>query len=206
MSGRKFESIFPVPLATATFDADAVFEAASQAILNIIRADLPIRNRHNAITTPDDLHIRPEFAALHKLIDDEVKHYLAQVYTMEPQDCAMTGMWSNVALAGATHHIHVHPNSFLSGVIYLNVPPGSGDLFFTRPGFDVYHPNYRNWHPFTARSLNVTPARGMMMLFPSYLPHGTEPGTQESGEHRISLSFNYALKKSDYYTGRLNFK
>lgn len=202
---RKLDNAFPVPLAQATFNDDALFQAASDAILAMFKAELPINNRLNALTTPDDLHEREAFGSLRALIDVEIRNYLKNVYTMDPDDCVLTGMWSNVSNASASHHIHVHPNAFLSGVIYLNVPEGSGDVFFVRPGFDMYRPNHEKWHPYLARSMHLSPFRGLMLLFPSYLPHGTEPGTQREGEYRISLSFNYALKRSNYHTGKLAF-
>ena len=41
-----------------------------------------------------------------------------------------TGHWS---------HKHTHPNSILSGVMYLDVPEGSGEIQFDKPE------NYHNW-------------------------------------------------------------
>lgn len=99
--------------------------------------------------------------------------------------------WGNV-LTGAGHQApHIHNLGWLSGVIYLAVPPGiraddpaeGGWIEFGRPGYGL--PTVR---PPRLRSL--APQEGALFLFPSALWHATKPfaGTGE----RISLAFDLA--------------
>ena len=72
---------------------------------------------------------------------------------------------------------HTHTESLLSGVLYLEIPdfPNNGkhegELRFA--GHQHYY---------------IQPKEGMVVLFPSYLPHETIPYTS-SGE-RICIAFN----------------
>lgn len=84
---------------------------------------------------------------------------------------------------------HVHPNGWLSGVLYLELPAVIGDpqrqpegwLEFGRPtsalGFKS-PPELRH----------ARPAYGRMWLFPSYFYHGTVPFRSE--ERRICIAFD----------------
>ena len=99
--------------------------------------------------------------------------------------------WGNV-LTGAGHQApHIHNLGWLSGVIYLAVPPEirpddpseGGWIEFGRPGYGL--PTVR---PPSVRSR--APGEGELLLFPSALWHATKPFTG-TGE-RISLAFDLA--------------
>ncbi|MEE3193877.1 MAG: TIGR02466 family protein, partial [Candidatus Poribacteria bacterium] len=94
---------------------------------------------------------------------------------------------------------HSHPNSILSGVLYLDVPEGSGEIQFDKP--DNYH-NWINtdtlrfmvneWHEYNCDAWRIPPQAGEMLIFPSHLKHQiTVNVTKES---RWSLSFDCFLE------------
>jgi uncharacterized protein (TIGR02466 family) len=94
--------------------------------------------------------------------------------------------WGVVLRSGGHQRRHTHPESLLSGVLYLQIPaemkcsdPYAGALCFS--------PN-----PLLAEAchgLHVHPHAGLLVLFPSFLAHETVPFT--AAEERICLAFNY---------------
>ena len=86
--------------------------------------------------------------------------------------------WCVVLLSGGKQLRHIHPDSLVSGVLYLKVPksvsdPSNNDGNLLFPAFN---------------QLSVTPEAGKVILFPSYLPHETVDFS--SDEERICIAFN----------------
>jgi uncharacterized protein (TIGR02466 family) len=93
----------------------------------------------------------------------------------------LMNIWFNVNTPGAFNHVHVHPGSLLSGVLWIKTPKGSGDLMFRDP-------SEMNNYCLGVNCVAFPPKEGTMILFPSHVPHNV--GVNESEETRISLSFN----------------
>lgn len=87
--------------------------------------------------------------------------------------------WATVHKEHMSHEAHLHPGSVLSGVYYVKVPPGSGEISFFDP---------RGERPPFGTRYSVMPCEGDVILFPSWLVHEVSPtgGNQE----RISIAFN----------------
>lgn len=101
-------------------------------------------------------------------------------------------MWCVVMQSGAHQVPHVHPDAWLSGVYYPQVPeavslgagPG-GWLAFGEP--DRRFPGRERGQRFTLR-----PEEGLLVLFPSYFFHHTIPFEAEGT--RISVAFDLVPK------------
>jgi tetratricopeptide (TPR) repeat protein len=99
---------------------------------------------------------------------------------------AFAGSWSSRLRDGGFHTHHIHPEGWISGVYYLQVPPAadtgdqSGWLTFGVPnlGPEVSLPALRA----------VQPKPGRLVLFPSYFWHGTVPFQDEIP--RITIAFD----------------
>jgi uncharacterized protein (TIGR02466 family) len=161
---------------------------------------------HGAFSTRDDLQTLPQFFELCDIILDEINKVL-DTLTVERDDHYISCMWSNIAKVGVPHLEHFHPNSYFSGVIYFQVPPGSGDFYITDPraGPQMFLPKYtKPSAEFVGSDLQLKPELGVMFIFPSWLKHGVNiteyrPDLPE----RISLSFNIMIRtKIDLPTAR----
>ncbi|MFS1703731.1 putative 2OG-Fe(II) oxygenase, partial [Alteromonas sp. AMM-1] len=102
----------------------------------------------------------------------------------ETHDYFFTGSWSVRLRQNGFHKPHFHPAGWLSGVIYLGVPDavdeeGQGWIEFGRPNITGLHdePEYV-----------VKPKVGRLILFPSYMWHGTRAFT--SDETRLTVAFD----------------
>jgi len=94
--------------------------------------------------------------------------------------------WGVVLSSGGRQRRHTHPESVISGVMYLAVPaatapdhPGEGCLAFSAHGTEA---------AFVNASPLVHPQPGLLVMFPSFLPHETIPTL--SDEPRICIAFN----------------
>lgn len=150
--------------------------------------------RHGTQTTQnlllsEDAAVRAFFQA----IDGPIRRHLAALGTGEdPLRCrntgryALRGAWS-VRLRAHGHHVdHVHPQGWLSSACYIDLPPAMRDgdragwLRFGQPGL-------RTRPPLEAEHY-VRPEPGMLVLFPSYMWHGTLPFTGEGT--RLVVAFD----------------
>ena len=101
-------------------------------------------------------------------------------------DLELVTYWFNVNPPGAYNSIHIHPGSILSGVFWVSCPENCGRLI-------IRHPNEMVNFYLGSDQFLIDPQEGLLVLFPSYLPHFVEPN-QGSGD-RISISFNLNIKQ-----------
>ena len=113
---------------------------------------------------------------------------------------AIIDMWLNRNGPGDINKIHIHPHSMLSGVYYVQVPPGSGNIEFLDPVIARTATTYpksgktqRN-----ASTAEFEPVEGKLIIFPSWLQHWVQPN-RGTGE-RVSISFNVGYQPIDRST------
>ncbi len=96
--------------------------------------------------------------------------------------------WINMHDRGGFNFLHVHEGSLLSGSFYLKVPPGSGKFVFRDPRPGVIHGYVKGAVPNGYSDIHLTPAAGLLVLFPCWMEHFVEP--HEGDEPRIAIAFN----------------
>jgi len=104
--------------------------------------------------------------------------------------------WANVNRAGDFNRVHAHPGSTWSGTYYVHsgVAPGESE---TTPLhlIDPCQGRAATFFPITVpESVHVFPEPGLMILFPSYIPHMVYP--HKGSLPRISVAFN--LRKEPF--------
>ena len=86
----------------------------------------------------------------------------------------INGIWSISLKAGGRHVSHVHPNGWISSAYYVAVPP-EVDEADSRAGWIKFgEPAYTMPDPAPAEHW-VKPEAGVLVLFPAYMWHGTQP-------------------------------
>lgn len=99
----------------------------------------------------------------------------------------LAGMWS-VRLRPGGHHVnHYHGRGWLSSACHIEVPPEQGDphagwLQFGQPGLPLPTP--------LPAEHRLRPQPGMLVLFPSWMWHGTVPFQATDGSRRLSVAFD----------------
>jgi tetratricopeptide (TPR) repeat protein len=95
------------------------------------------------------------------------------------------GIWSVWLRPGGYHHNHVHPRAWLSSACYIELPDRvssegrEGWIKFGEPGV-VTDPRLEYEHA-------LKPEPGMLVLFPSYMWHGTIPFSGDEPRLTIAL-------------------
>ena len=87
---------------------------------------------------------------------------------------------------------HTHPGSTLSGVLYLRADANSSPIYFYNPNpFASFTTINDMQNPFTREHVKFQPKTGDLLIFPSWLAHGSDE-EKNMTEERIILSFNTA--------------
>jgi tetratricopeptide (TPR) repeat protein len=133
----------------------------------------------------------PELAELKQAIEAALGDYVAALPPADARhpllrhrDSALTiaGSWSVRLGAGGYHVSHIHPKGLVSSACWFEIPAspsGEGALELGRPPPDL---------KLDLEPLHVIePSPGRLVLFPSYLHHGTTPFA--AGE-RLSVAFD----------------
>ena len=143
----------------------------------------------------DQLHRRPELREFVAIVHDNIAE-VARFYRIDTNQASLelATCWAIVNGKMASGAVHCHPNSFLSGVYYVNTTQETGNIFFQdpRPGPNMAMCPVTEFTPWTVRQVSYQPTPGGMLIFPSWLYHGVGPNLCETP--RVSLSFNFRLK------------
>ena len=111
----------------------------------------------------------PYILDYHKDIEDKIMN---EVYIPNQR---MQDSWINIQGEDSTLKYHNHPGSIISGIVVLKADEHSSKLVFKNPS--------------TEETKEMTLTTGLMLMWPSYLMHGSGDSINKSKE-RIVLSFN----------------
>jgi len=166
-------------------------------------------SEEGVFTTDDLLHVEGRgFDELVSLVLGESNQFMDWI-KLTRTGHKINGMWANVTKKHHRHPTHIHPNSYISGVIYVKTPEGCGNIVFSDPraGARVFEPDYDVMNEFNSGTYSHKPEKGTMILFPSWMPHCVEKGTTVSeGEERIVIAFNVQMIGSvNRRTSRMDF-
>jgi uncharacterized protein (TIGR02466 family) len=188
---QEVQELFPTPLWVVDLEpkAAAALNAGLKAEIERIISPRPRLRAGGTWQTPQDLHKRPAFAELVKLVETASRG-VARFLQVDHHPLAITGCWANVNPPGSSHVTHHHPNNYLSGVYYVDVPDASSRLVFQdpRPQASMIMPKPREYTRLTANGADAKAQPGRLLIFPAWLKHSVLPN-QGKGD-RISISFN----------------
>lgn len=188
--------IFPTPI--GIYELDRNFADSEIKFIENLQWEEHIGN-YGSVNT--NLLDQEEFANLRLFIEKKLKDYLDKtVSPIDNNEFYITQSWANITKPGQFHHGHVHQNSLISGVLYINAEKGKDGIVFTN-GESNYERIYldkkeHNIYNSVKRFIDVK--TGDLVLFPSELEHQVE--VTSSNSDRISVAFNTFVK------GDLGFK
>jgi uncharacterized protein (TIGR02466 family) len=187
-----FENIFP---STVMLDSlERQFTKKEQLFFNKCSKEL-INNVGNKTSKNNYVLDSKELKELKNILTIKVNEYL-KIITSPKTDCELyiTQSWINYTEKNGHHHKHYHPNSYLSGIIYLNADKLQDKIYFVRPGRDFFNIQTENYNLSNSETWFFTTGTKDIVIFPSKLEHYVEVAPSE--ETRISLSFNTFFKGS----------
>ncbi len=104
----------------------------------------------------------------------------------EPTAWRFTDSWSSRLVDRGHHQAHVHPHGWLSAVYYVDLPRSIDPADATRAGW--LHLGQPEAHPELPVLRWVAPVAGRLVVFPSYLWHGTAAFHDDSA--RLTIAFD----------------
>lgn len=178
--------LFPVPLFRTSIEREF-----SEEELNLLKN---LEYRPNALNISSQDHYvleHPEMVDIKKFITAAVNSYLDNIICpMYDLELYITQSWTNSTIKGKAHHQHRHPNSIVSGVLYLNAIEGVDRIIFHNRWRDMENlsiPTHR-YNDFNTESVTIGVKTGDLIIFPSTLYHSVPP--KEDDVERVSLAFN----------------
>lgn len=96
------------------------------------------------------------------------------------------GSWSVRLRPAGRHANHVHPQGWISSALYISLPSGGGEECGDAGWFTLGQPQEQLGIPLEAWR-KIEPQRGHLVLFPSWMWHGTVPFSE--GE-RLTVAFD----------------
>ncbi len=100
-------------------------------------------------------------------------------------------IWSNIQNSGSILNEHSHPNSIVSGALYINVND-SCSITFHNPNPYIYFTHFVERTAFSFEWQQYPVKNGDLLLFPSWLKHGHHDHVNEM-DNRVVISFNAGL-------------
>jgi|LakMenEpi03Aug12_release.lakeMendotaPanAssembly.Ray.scaffolds.fasta_scaffold294360_2 uncharacterized protein (TIGR02466 family) len=92
-------------------------------------------------------------------------------------------LWVNFNSASDFNEPHTHGDTKITGVYYVRVPQGAGELCLIRPDHNPIFPSEDT-------TLRLVPQQGRVYLFPGHLIHYVLAGDKSQTEQRVSIAFN----------------
>ena len=181
-------SLFPTPVVFFTLDRE--FTKVEDKFLKVQEAR---PNTGNTTSLNNRILTNNKMVNIKKFIQSSIDKYLTEVYAPKyPVSLEITQSWLNYTKPGEYHHKHAHPNSFISGVFYVQANKETDKIFFYNDAYAQIQLPTENYNTFNSKSWWFQVGTYDLVLFPSSLTHMVE--TVKGNDERISLSFNTFLK------------
>ena len=186
----RVEHLFPEPVYFSNLD-----RALTKTELKTITQyqEKTSNNQGNVRTRDSYILEHKTFKNLKKDLNQKIINYFNEVIccgnTITPY---ITQSWINYTKENQFHHQHAHPNSYISGVFYINADKEVDKINFFRAGYIRFLPTVTQFNIFNSTKVTYPIQGGDVLLFPSSLQHGVD--IKKGTNIRTSLSFNVFFK------------
>ena len=183
-------SIFPIPIYMSKLER----ELNKKELLFINETKLNVyKNEGN--TTSKDVYIlnHKKFKNLKTELNLRIKDYFDKIICSSNKITPyITQSWLNYTETNQYHHKHNHPNSLISGILYINTDEKFDKINFFKDIYNAIDIESNEWNLWNSKSWWFQVKTGDIILFPSSLTHMVEK--KEGTNTRISLAFNVFIK------------
>jgi uncharacterized protein (TIGR02466 family) len=185
----KVDGLFPTPIYITGLSREYTKEEIK--FVNKCKMDVH-KNEGNIITNDTHLLDKPPFKKLKKELLEHLKEYYKVICSYKSVEPYITQSWVNYTEPNQYHHMHEHPNSMVSGVLYIDADPQNDSIKFFNNYYKRIKPEIENWNVFNSESWTYPVRTKDLILFPSSLTHRVD--VKKGDNVRISLAFNSFIK------------
>lgn len=195
IENKQIITLFPSLIFKGQVDDMSLIDDAERKVRMLRTMNKGSHSDSKHFISSDMLQDEPDFVDVSNLIMQEAEAVL-DFFNVARDSHYISNMWANITSTNHRHMLHVHPNTFLSGILYLKTPEKCGPTVFTdpRPAARVFEPNYSEMNETNAGVFIHPATKGEMLMWNSWLPHGVEKGYNENHEDRIVIAFNVMIK------------
>jgi len=190
----RFMNLFSTPVTLTNIGRDFTEDE-----LQLCKTDIPLfKDEENAMQNhqSQDFYLFDNFVELKNIknfCEHQLEQYLKDIegVDIDLATLRITQAWLNKNKPQEFHSQHLHPNSYLSGVFYINCLPNDGINFTNRTlgNYNSIKFPLKKITDWNTEGAMINIKEGDLILFPSWMPHYV--GVNETkDEERISLSFN----------------
>ena len=205
--GKRVSQMFPTCLFTGKLSDIGACDRAEKKLRDLQKSGCGSTDR-SAYVTPDDIWRLDEMKPLVDLVMKESNEVL-DFYKVKRDSHYISNMWANITHPNHRHHLHIHPNCLLSGLLYVATPKECGPTVFEdpRPGARIIEPQYTEMNAVNSNRFVVAAEKGRLLMWPSYLLHAVDAGQSQSEEDRIVIAFNVMIRTTiETITARLELR
>lgn len=211
LTAKQMFMLFPTPMFTGNLPDIGLCDRIEKKLRDLQKSGMGKSSPEGAILaymTPDDIQTLPEMKELVEVIMRESGNIL-DAYRIKRDSHYITNMWANIANPNRRHHMHIHPNCLLSGLVYIKTPKNCGSTVFASPRqlSKNLEPTYLEKNELNSDVFIMPAEKGRMLLWPAHVPHAVEQGSADEAEERIIIAFNVMIRGLiDLHTGRLDLR
>ena len=211
LTAKQMFMLFPSPMFTGKLADISMCERVEKKLRELQKSGKGMSSPEGMILaymTPDDIQVLPEMKELVDVIMFESGNIL-DAYRIKRESHYITNMWANIANPNRRHHMHIHPNCLLSGLVYIKTPKNCGSTVFISPRqlSKNLEPTYLEKNEINSDAFTMPAEKGRMLIWPSYVPHAVEQGAADETEDRIVVAFNIMIRGTiDLQTARLDLR
>lgn len=179
----KIENLFPTPI--GFFKYRSMFSDKEK---NFLLNQKTRPNHGNRSSLSDSVLENRAIKNIRKFVDESLHKYFKTTYApnrkVKPY---ITQSWLNYTKENEFHHKHSHPNSFLSGIFYVQADAEKDKVYFHRERLSQFILSTDSYNIYNSSSWWFEVETKDLIIFPSSLIHEVSTVV---GQERISLSFN----------------
>jgi uncharacterized protein (TIGR02466 family) len=184
--------LFSVPLyiEDSNIEFDKTILDSLEYIHTLSRDACASKNKH--ILTTDK-----RFESIRDSILNSVNIFTRSILHVHPNiEFYLTTSWITKHNPGEWVNSHYHPNSIISGVLYLQTDDNTGNIVFSNEVAKTFSTtlqlDFKEFNIYNSSMWSISPKENQLLLFPSTLLHEIKPNN--SNIIRYSLAFNLFVR------------
>ena len=187
---------FPSVLLRAHFIEHEAIREALMPEIDRIRSEIPngpgeawASPVYTTLTTEDNLHGRNKFKTLIDRFTEEVRAFAGRKSVdLDRQPIGINRCWLTVLGKGDSVDLHNHPNSYYTGIYFIQAPADGARLFLYHPASEMgFSLPFTKETKLNQRAYVCRPRSGDLLIFESHIVHSFQ--VHDSEQEHINLGF-----------------
>tara|TARA_R100000005_G_C4989847_1_gene197428 strand:+ start:1464 stop:2090 length:627 start_codon:yes stop_codon:yes gene_type:complete len=203
IKSKETDSLFAVAIEDIMIDDEKLIQKVEDETYRIMEKypDGEAVSNHGGYQTPRDIWWNGEskiYEELGEIILPLVKeYYYKTTLNNRTDEMKVQSVWGNIANYGSYNMIHVHPSSQVSAILYIKGNREQGEVRFHNPlgltskMLELSCGEIEDYTKYNIDRWYVSPMRGRLVLFPSYIPHDVV--MNKTNEDRVSIAMNFNI-------------